>query len=1271
MSIQKSSLFNLSRYTRRQVGWGLILVYQLASVLLLLAILVFSISWWRQPVVSRGIELAPLPFINLSPAWRIINLAIPYATGLIYLIIAIWVLLVRREDPSSQAFSFCSTSCGLAVALLTDVYAGQRLLPFWTISLALAAGSLVDLALVFPEPSRWLKRFPFLRPAGIVLSGLVLAYSIYFLFQGTSQAYQSAWRVEFYALGLAFLILIGLIAERRWVSSSPIIREQSRLVLWSLLVSLAPWTVWQAVHITGPVEGISSSLSLSLSIFPVVSAYTILRYRFLKTDYLASRFVLYGLLLMMIVVAYGLIASGLALIGANLLDVNNPILTGAILFLCAILLIPMRNALQNKIDEAFSRGQLVYREKLQTFSRELTKGIELGEILGILRQYAEEGVHPAQLHIFVHDPLSEQYLAANDDTKTPTSGLRFSPGSPVVQTLGNHREAIFLGAEDPLPPALRSERARLAMLNTQLYIPLPGRNALTGWMALGPRRSGEPFTDQDLNFLESLCDQAALAIERAQVVSNLERRMREMNILTRVSQGINITLAFDDILELIFAQTSQLIPVVDFYITLHDSYNDYLYYVYDLENDERYTDRENKPLPVGQGLEQDILHSRSAIISDDYERECRSRGVLPAVQGLFAWLGVPLNAGAETIGVMSLGSRDSSVLYTDEQKDLLQAIADQAAGAIVKARLLQESQRRTRQLTSLNDVARNLTSTLELNKLLNQILNNAVEILNCEAGTLFLIDKHTDELIFEVVASPVANELMGKRLPAGTGLAGKAVETGQPIIANDVHISEEWYRRLDQETGFVTQNLLVVPMLVQDRVTGVIEVINRKDGLSFTQDDQELLIAFTSQAAVAIENARLYTLTDQALTARVEELSVMQRIDRELNASLDIAKTMQITLGWAMRQSGAEAGWVGMLEENGIRVMAQQGYAGELEGFREGPLPIELQSIQSAVETGQPQCLNARQNLAFSGFLTGAQEQVAIPIRHESRTAGLIFLESKRSEALPEETLLFLTRLSDHAAVAITNARLYAEVQAANLAKSEFVSFVSHELKTPMTSIKGFTDLIAAGAVGPVNEAQANFLNTIRSNVDRMATLVSDLADVSRIEAGRLRLDFAAVPVAEIVNEVARSVRGQVEAKKQKLSLDIPASLPPMWGDRTRLIQVLTNLTSNAYKYSPENGSISIHAEMVQNEWDPNGAPYVIHLSVQDTGFGISEEDQKRIFQKFFRSEDQAIRDAPGTGLGLNITKTLVEMQGGQIWFVSNLRQGTTFHLTVPVAATA
>jgi signal transduction histidine kinase len=258
--------------------------------------------------------------------------------------------------------------------------------------------------------------------------------------------------------------------------------------------------------------------------------------------------------------------------------------------------------------------------------------------------------------------------------------------------------------------------------------------------------------------------------------------------------------------------------------------------------------------------------------------------------------------------------------------------------------------------------------------------------------------------------------------------------------------------------------------------------------------------------------------------------------------------------------------------------------------------------------------------------------------------------------------------LSDSAAIAIANAQLYDEVQRANLAKSEFVSFVAHELKNPMTSIKGYTELLAAGSVGQINEMQTNFLSTIRSNVERMSALVSDLNDNAKIEAGRLRLDFKPAEVKEIVDDVLRSTRRQVEDKRQTVEVLLPSQLPQVWADRLRVGQVLTNLINNAYKYTPEGGKIQIGAEATTNQWDPEGAKHVVHLWVQDNGIGISFEDQAKIFQKFFRSDDLKAREAPGTGLGLNITKSLVEMQGGRIWFDSEFRKGTTFHFTVPVA---
>ena len=183
-----------------------------------------------------------------------------------------------------------------------------------------------------------------------------------------------------------------------------------------------------------------------------------------------------------------------------------------------------------------------------------------------------------------------------------------------------------------------------------------------------------------------------------------------------------------------------------------------------------------------------------------------------------------------------------------------------------------------------------------------------------------------------------------------------------------------------------------------------------------------------------------------------------------------------------------------------------------------------------------------------------------------------------------------------------------------------------------------------------------------------MNTLVSDLNDLSKIEAGRLRLEFKASPSSAVVDDAVRSLRRQVDEKGQKLVLAFPADLPPVWADRMRVSQVVINLISNAHKYTSQAGQITVGAEACQNRWDESGPQQVLHLWVQDTGIGISPEDQKKIFQKFFRADDPKTREVAGTGLGLNITKALVEMQGGKIWFESVFRQGTTFHITLPVA---
>lgn len=230
--------------------------------------------------------------------------------------------------------------------------------------------------------------------------------------------------------------------------------------------------------------------------------------------------------------------------------------------------------------------------------------------------------------------------------------------------------------------------------------------------------------------------------------------------------------------------------------------------------------------------------------------------------------------------------------------------------------------------------------------------------------------------------------------------------------------------------------------------------------------------------------------------------------------------------------------------------------------------------------------------------------------------------------------------------------------------KSEFVATVSHELRTPMTSIRGYVDVLLMGAAGAMNENQTHFLNIVKNNTERLNILVNDLLDISRIESGRVTLSPQALDLREIAEDVIEDVlrRSQEENKPMALSLDAPKKLPAVFGDVERVRQIMGNLVDNAYHYTPENGTITVHIH-------PKNGGHEIQVDVKDNGVGISREDQDRVFERFYRGEHPLVLATPGTGLGLSIVKQIVEMHQGRIWMESSGVPGTgsTFSFTLPV----
>ena len=980
-----------------------------------------------------------------------------------------------------------------------------------------------------------------------------------------------------------------------------------------------------------------------------------------KSNFVINQTVMYTILIVIVTVGYALVVMGLSLLLQRLTQINNPVVIGIAVFIIALLFFPVRQALEKNLNKVFNRAQITYDEHLKELAVSLTTLLTPQSIAEELVKHIKTTLEPENVYIYLLNDEDAAYHSVSSNHNN--TEVIFPINSELVNLL-EEQESIYIDLTD-IPGILTKDQALIKLIDCNLFIALPSRNQsqLNGWVAL-KREDNHNFTPAQLNFLQTISRQSAITIERNTVVENLETRLQEMDVLSKISEGVNLTLELNDILELVYFQTTKIIPASEFTIQLYDPELKGLLNLFVVKEFNRISAEENIYVPCPP-VYQRILSTGETFTARNYSQE-----IEPGVkQEVYAWMGTPLKTSDATIGIMSLGTLNPEYEFSATQRQLFESIAGQASGAIVKTRLIDETNQRAMQFSALNDVTQQITSTFNVDFLLQTIVERAETMLNCEASSLLLFDDEKQDLYFRVVTGPVADKLINQPIEHGKGIAWRTVSEKRSVISNTTVASDIWNDEVDENTGFTTNSILTAPLITQGEVIGVIETINKHNGMPFTDMDQEILEAFAGQAAIAIENAQLYTQTDQALSERVEELSIMQNIDRELNASLDINRAMQITLDNAMLRSHADAAFIGSLdtEKQQIKIVAAEGYPEENQSVQERILPMyDYEPLARAIDAGMPQSSVLRSEA--NAILTGGKRQTIIPITREHTVIGLLVLESYAEEPIADNTMDFLIRLCDHASIAIANAELYTQVQDANVAKSEFVSFVSHELKNPMTSIKGYTDLLLAQAVGPVTDAQDNFLNTIRSNVERMNVLVSDLSDESRIEAGRLRLDFAELDLSTLLDEVIRSQSTMVEKKEQIITINLEENLPKIWADRFRVVQILANLISNANKYTPEQGEIIVNAEQSPNVWDTDGAPQVVHISVKDNGMGISEEDQRKIFTKFFRTESAKSSDAPGTGLGLNITKNLVEMQGGQIWFESEIGKGTTFHATFPIA---
>lgn len=561
--------------------------------------------------------------------------------------------------------------------------------------------------------------------------------------------------------------------------------------------------------------------------------------------------------------------------------------------------------------------------------------------------------------------------------------------------------------------------------------------------------------------------------------------------------------------------------------------------------------------------------------------------------------------------------------------------------------LIEERKSATRQekYAKLYEVSRMIGGSLDLQTVLDQVMDAIIQLTGAERGFLVLLDDDGN-LGVEVARNVDQKTLESSAFGFSRTVTKRVIEQGIPIVTTNAQEDP----RFAGQASVVNQSLRSImanPLKLRGKVMGVTYVDNRIRAGIFTDDDLDVLDTFAGQAAVAIENARLFSATDKALAARVEELTTLQRMDRQLNETLDTKRVMQITLEWVSRACQAEQATMWLLDPNGKPTVMLSYLLEQAQFVEDSLIDFAEPSIRRAMASLEPE----RETDAAHGHL------FVLPLAAENKAIGIVALRATPADnaGFVEDALTLAARMTSRAAISVENARLLDAVRAANAFKTQFVSIVAHELKVPMTSINGYADLITM--VGTVSERQAGFLKTIKNSVAKMNVLVSDLNDITRMERGEMKVELAPTNLVEVIHSALESTQTEIEKRKHRLYVNVPVELPQVWADKNRAAQVLANLISNAYKYTPDGGEIMLSTEH-------RLAERCVAVSVKDSGVGLTQQQIAKLGTLFWRAENGL--NQPGTGLGFAITRSLIDLMHGKLEIRSTPGAGSTFTIVLP-----
>jgi signal transduction histidine kinase len=571
-------------------------------------------------------------------------------------------------------------------------------------------------------------------------------------------------------------------------------------------------------------------------------------------------------------------------------------------------------------------------------------------------------------------------------------------------------------------------------------------------------------------------------------------------------------------------------------------------------------------------------------------------------------------------------------------------------------------ERRVANLEKMVQVSRALRSAFDLQSLLQVIIRAIVELVQCERSSILLVDPSVGELRFAAASDTDFDKLRGIVVPRQGSVAGAIAETRQPVMAHDAQVDPRFFPGVDRITGQSTESLLGVPLEIGGRVIGVLEAVNKKGGQVFDQEDLETLLMFAPQAAAAIENTQLIEEQRQRLTESMLIQEVLLTLSRFVHVEQLLGQLL-VLLEEFLDYANCAILMLDQDREN-LSVVAVRGFDGANIDSR--ILALDAQSV-----SGQAAVSKTPLNVSWSDgqrepapFLANTRSALSVPMVGgiDVDLVGVISLESPEPQAFSQRDVRILTTIATQAAIGVRQAELYEESQRANQLKQEFITTMSHELRTPMTVLIGYSEMLLSGALGALNERQADAVGIVRHRAGLLLRLLNDILDFSKLVSGEFKLYPTVVNLRQAVRLVAEKQKANATRQDQRISVDVPANCRYVAADDQRLHQILGHLLENAIKFSPRASPISIRAR-------PHGKDYV-RIDVIDRGIGIKPEDMDVIFEDFRQLDSSFTREYSGAGMGLAISRHLVELQGGMIWVESEYGQGSTFSFILPRSVT-